>query len=169
MQVDAAFIDFGWPMGPFQMGDLAGLDIGWRNRKALGKTAVLADTLCQRGHFGQKTGRGWYRYEANSRDPLPDLEVAALIEDTASSLRIARRRISDQEIIDRTLLPMIREGEKILAEGIAARASDIDLVWVHGYGFPKAKGGPMFYGERMKEQPADFAERTTVPPVSPAS
>jgi 3-hydroxyacyl-CoA dehydrogenase len=122
--------------------------------------------LCQRGRFGQKTGRGWYRYEANSRNPLPDPEVAAMIEKTASRLGIARRQISDLEIIDRTLTPMIREGEKILAEGVAARASDIDLVWVHGYGFPKAKGGPMFYSEQIKSGAALAAIQREGAPLS---
>ncbi|TIP00009.1 MAG: 3-hydroxyacyl-CoA dehydrogenase [Mesorhizobium sp.] len=144
-QVDKAFIDFGWPMGPFQMGDLAGLDIGWRNRKARGQTAVIADTLCERGHFGQKTGRGWYRYESGAREPVADPDVEALIRAKAAELGIARREIGAEEIIERTLYPLINEGAKILEEGIAARASDIDVVWVNGYGFPIGKGGPMFW------------------------
>lgn len=144
-QIDKVFTDFGWPMGPFQMWDLAGLDIGWRNRKAQGKTAVIADTLCEQGRFGQKTGRGFYLYESGSRTPTPDPEVAALIEAKAKELGIERREISAEEIIERTLYPMINEGAKILEEGIAARASDIDIVWVNGYGFPIGKGGPMFW------------------------
>ncbi|TPJ60087.1 3-hydroxyacyl-CoA dehydrogenase NAD-binding domain-containing protein [Mesorhizobium sp. B2-7-1] len=144
-QVDKAFTNFGWPMGPFQMGDLAGLDIGWRNRKARGQTAVIADTLCEQGHFGQKTGRGWYRYEAGSREPVADLEVEALIRTKAEELEIARREIGADEIIERTLYPLVNEGARILEEGIAARASDIDVVWVNGYGFPIGKGGPMFW------------------------
>ncbi|TPI30177.1 3-hydroxyacyl-CoA dehydrogenase [Mesorhizobium sp. B3-1-6] len=144
-QVDKAFTDFGWPMGPFQMGDLAGLDIGWRNRKARGQTAVIADTLCERGHFGQKTGRGWYRYESGAREPVADPEVEALIRAKAKELSIARRQIGADEIIERTLYPLVNEGAKILEEGIAARASDIDVLWVNGYGFPIGKGGPMFW------------------------
>lgn len=144
-QVDKAFTDFGWPMGPFQMGDLAGLDIGWRNRKARGQAALIADTLCEQGHFGQKTGRGWYRYESSAREPIADPEVEALIRAKAAELGIARREIGAEEIIERTLYPLVNEGAKILEEGIAARASDIDVVWVNGYGFPIGKGGPMFW------------------------
>jgi 3-hydroxyacyl-CoA dehydrogenase len=127
------------------MWDLAGLDIGWRNRKAQGKTAVIADTLCEQGRFGQKTAKGFYLYENGSRTPTPDPEVAALIEAKAKELGIERRDIAADEIIERTLYPMINEGAKILEEGIAARASDIDIVWVNGYGFPIGKGGPMFW------------------------
>ncbi|MDX8446419.1 3-hydroxyacyl-CoA dehydrogenase NAD-binding domain-containing protein [Mesorhizobium captivum] len=144
-QVDKVFSDFGWPMGPFQMGDLAGLDIGWRNRKARGQTAVIADTLCEEGRFGQKTGRGWYRYESGSREPLADPEVEALIRAKAADRGIEARAIGTEEIIERTLYPLVNEGAKILEEGVAARASDIDVVWANGYGFPVGKGGPMFW------------------------
>jgi 3-hydroxyacyl-CoA dehydrogenase len=144
-QVDKAFVDFGFPMGPFQMADLAGLDIGWRNRKTLGIKAAIADTLCEQGRFGQKTGRGFYLYEEGSRAPKPDPQVQALIEDKARERGIARRVVPAEEIIERTLYPLVNEGAKILEEGIAARASDIDLVWVNGYGFPIGKGGPMFW------------------------
>ncbi|RUU31138.1 3-hydroxyacyl-CoA dehydrogenase [Mesorhizobium sp. M6A.T.Ce.TU.002.03.1.1] len=144
-QIDQAFTDFGWPMGPFQMGDLAGLDIGWRNRKARGQTAIIADTLCEQGHFGQKTGSGFYRYENGSRTPAPNPHVEALIRDKAAEKGIAPRTIGVDEIIERTLYPMVNEGAKILEEKIAARASDIDVVWVNGYGFPVGKGGPMFW------------------------
>ncbi|MBZ9675411.1 3-hydroxyacyl-CoA dehydrogenase NAD-binding domain-containing protein [Mesorhizobium sp. ES1-1] len=144
-QIDKAFTDFGWPMGPFQMGDLAGLDIGWRNRKARGQAAVIADTLCEQGRFGQKTGRGFYLYEAGARSPVADPEVETLIREKAAERGIAARAISAGEIIERTLYPLVNEGAKILEEGIAARASDIDVVWVNGYGFPVGKGGPMFW------------------------
>ena len=144
-QIDQAFTDFGWPMGPFQMGDLAGLDIGWRNRKARGQTAVIADTLCEQGRFGQKNGRGYYLYEAGARTPVPDPQVEALIRDKAAEQGIAPRAIEAEEIIERTLYPLVNEGAKILEEGIAVRASDIDVVWVNGYGFPIGKGGPMFW------------------------
>ncbi len=146
-QVDKAFTDFGWPMGPFQMIDLAGLDIGWRNRKALGKTAVIDDALCEQGRFGQKTGKGFYRYEDGSRTPSPDPEVTALIEAKARDAGIDRREIPADEITERTLYPMINEGAKILEEKIAARPSDIDIVWTNGYGFPIGKGGPMFFAD----------------------
>ncbi|WP_157016988.1 3-hydroxyacyl-CoA dehydrogenase NAD-binding domain-containing protein [Mesorhizobium xinjiangense] len=147
-QVDKVFTDFGWPMGPFAMGDLAGLDIGWRTRKSLGKTAAIADALCEQGRFGQKTGKGYYIYESGARKPVPDPEVAALIEEKARERGINRREISAEEITERTLYPMINEGAKILQEGIAARAGDVDIVWVNGYGFPVGKGGPMFWAEQ---------------------
>ncbi len=146
-QVDKVFTDFGWPMGPFAMGDLAGLDIGWRNRKANGRTAAVADALCEAGRFGQKTGKGFYLY-ADGRTPTPDPEVAALIEAKAGERGVNRRTISDEEIAERTIYPMVNEGAKILEEGIAARASDIDIVWVNGYGFPVGEGGPMHWAER---------------------
>ncbi|MBZ9806671.1 MULTISPECIES: 3-hydroxyacyl-CoA dehydrogenase NAD-binding domain-containing protein [unclassified Mesorhizobium] len=144
-RIDKAFTDFGWPMGPFQMSDLAGLDIGWRNRKARGQAAVIADTLCEQGRFGQKTGRGFYLYEAGARMPVSDPEVEALIREKAAEKGIASREISAEEIIERTHYPLINEGAKILEEGIAAHASDIDVIWVNGYGFPIGKGGPMFW------------------------
>jgi 3-hydroxyacyl-CoA dehydrogenase len=156
-QIDQAFTDFGWPMGPFQMGDLAGLDIGWRNRKARGQTAVIADTLCEQGRFGQKTGRGFYLYEASERTPVPDPQVEALIRDKAAEKGIVPRAIGAEEIIERTLYPLVNEGAKILEEGIAARASDIDVVWANGYGFPVGKGGPMFWAGL--EGPAKLIER----------
>ena len=146
-QIDRVFTDFGFVMGPFAMWDLAGLDIGWRNRKSLGKTAVIADALCEQGRFGQKTGKGMYLYENGSRTPKPDPEVAKLIEDKAAERGIERRAVSDQEIIERTLYPMVNEAALILEEKIAARPSDIDIVWTNGYGFPIGKGGPMFWAD----------------------
>ncbi len=146
-QIDRVFTDFGWPMGPFAMGDLAGLDIGWRNRKALGKSAVIADALCEMGRFGQKTGKGFYLYEEGQRTPKPDPDVARLIEEKAREAGVNRREIPDSEIMERTLYPMINEGARILEEGIALRASDIDVVWIYGYGFPRGKGGPMFFAD----------------------
>ena len=146
-QVDKVYTDFGWPMGPFAMWDLAGLDIGWRNRKSQGKTAVIGDALCEQGRFGQKTGKGVYLYEAGSREPKPDPEVEQLIEDKARERGVNRRDISAEEITERTIYPMINEAAKILEEKIAARASDIDIVWTNGYGFPIGKGGPMFWAD----------------------
>ncbi|TPM35207.1 3-hydroxyacyl-CoA dehydrogenase NAD-binding domain-containing protein [Mesorhizobium sp. B2-3-5] len=172
-QIDKAFTDFGWPMGPFQMGDLAGLDIGWRNRKARGQTAVIADALCEQGRFGQKTGRGFYLYEAGARTPVPDPEVEALIRGKAAERGIAPRAIGAEEIIERTLYPLVNEGAKILEEGIAARASDIDVVWVNGYGFPAGKGGPMFWAglegpARIVERLEYWHQRTGRPVFKPA-
>jgi 3-hydroxyacyl-CoA dehydrogenase len=146
-QVDRVFTDFGFVMGPFAMWDLAGLDIGWRNRKSLGKTAVIGDAVCEMGRFGQKTGKGMYLYEDGSRTPKPDPEITALIEQKAKELGVERREISDQEIIERTLYPMVNEGARILEEKIASRSSDIDIVWINGYGFPVGKGGPMFWAD----------------------
>ncbi len=156
-QVDAVLTGFGLPMGPFAMGDLAGLDVGWRVRKHRTAQGVLkgryaghvADRLCEQGHFGQKTGRGYYRYEAGSRTPLPDPAVEALIRKTSAELGIARRPISDEEILARCLYPMINEGAKILEEGIALRPGDIDIIWINGYGFPAHRGGPMHYADSI--------------------
>ncbi len=147
--VDGALTEFGFPMGPFAMGDLAGLDVGWRMRKANNLTAAIADRLCEMGRFGQKTGRGFYLYEKGSRAPVPDPEVEALIKETSNSLGIERRSIESQEIIERLLYPMVSEGAKILDEGIAQRPSDIDVVWVYGYGFPAWRGGPMYWADSI--------------------
>lgn len=147
VEVDKAFTDFGFLMGHFAMADLAGLDIGWRNRKAFGRTAVIGDALCEAGRFGQKTGSGFYSYVDGPREGKPDPWVDALIEEKARELGINRRDIDATEIIERTIYPMINEGARILEEGIAARPSDIDLVWVYGYGFPVGKGGPMYWAE----------------------
>lgn len=148
-QVDAVVTKFGIPMGPFAMGDLAGLDIGWRSRKDRGIKSEIADALCEAGRFGQKTGKGYYKYEAGSRAPLSDPDVEKLIIDTCARLGLKRREISDDEIHERMIYPMINEGARILEEGIAARASDIDVVWLYGYGFPVYRGGPMFYADQV--------------------
>jgi 3-hydroxyacyl-CoA dehydrogenase len=154
-QVDKVITDFGLPMGPFAMGDLAGLDVGWRIRKAQGKpkderySGTLGDRLAEEGRYGQKTGKGYYRYEAGSRTPIPDPEVEKLVLEVSKELGIKRREIGDEEILKRCIYPMINEGAKILEEGIALRASDIDIIWINGYGFPAYRGGPMHYGERL--------------------
>jgi 3-hydroxyacyl-CoA dehydrogenase len=147
-QVDAVATKFGM-MGPLAMGDLAGLDIGWRSRKDSGLTSPIEDALCERGRFGQKTGAGYYRYEKGSRSPIPDPEVDALIVETSRELNITRRTFDDEEIHQRLIYPLINEGARILEEGIASRASDIDLVWLHGYGWPARTGGPMFLGDQI--------------------
>ncbi|KMK66408.1 3-hydroxyacyl-CoA dehydrogenase NAD-binding domain-containing protein [Puniceibacterium sp. IMCC21224] len=146
-QIDAAFRALGWPMGPCEMQDLAGLDISWRNRKALGRVDALPDHLCGLGRFGQKTGSGWYSYHAGDRTPHPDPAVELIVTKLAADAGITRRNLSDAEIIDRTHGPMIAEGRSILRDGIAARASDIDVIWVQGYGFPRDLGGPMFWDD----------------------
>jgi 3-hydroxyacyl-CoA dehydrogenase len=157
-QVDKVLTDFGLPMGPFAMGDLAGLDVGWRIRKArraagtLGLerySGTIADRLCEMGRFGQKTSAGYYRYETGSRAPLPDPAVEEVIAKVAQEQGVTRRKISDEEILSRCLYPMINEGAKILEEGIALRASDIDVIWIYGYGFPAHRGGPMFHADSV--------------------
>jgi 3-hydroxyacyl-CoA dehydrogenase len=147
--VDAALTDFGFPMGPCAVGDLAGLDVGWRARKARGTPAPIADALCEAGRFGQKTGAGYYHYEPGSRAPHPDPEVERIIVAESAKRGIKRRQIRADEIVERTLLPMVNEGARILEEGIATRAGDIDVIWVYGYGFPVHRGGPMFYADAM--------------------
>lgn len=154
--IDRVLYDFGLPMGPFQMADLAGLDIGWRVRQRQAATrpthlrySPVADRLCELGRFGQKTGAGWYRYEPGDRTPRPDPIVEQLIRTTAADLGIPRRSIPDDEIIPRCLYPLVNEGAKILSEGLALRASDIDVIWMHGYGFPRYRGGPMFWADRV--------------------
>jgi 3-hydroxyacyl-CoA dehydrogenase len=148
-QVDGALVEFGFPMGPFAMGDLAGLDVGWRNRKSLGVKAEIADAICEAGHFGQKTGQGFYMYEAGSRAAKPSPEVEKLIVDSSARLGIKRREISKQEIIERLIYPMINEGARVLEEGIAQRPGDIDVIWIYGYGFPIWRGGPMHYADSV--------------------
>ncbi len=154
-QVDGAIYDFGLAMGPLAMGDLAGLDVGWRIRKEfkhLEKPGVriphVADALCELGRFGQKTGKGYYAYDAN-RKPSPDPEVTALIEKVAKDYGIQRHAVTNEEIIERTIYALVNEGARILEEGIALRAVDIDIVYLNGYGFPAWRGGPMFYADTI--------------------
>ena len=153
-QIDKAIYDFGLPMGPYQMADLAGLDVSWRIRKAQAPTrpahlrySPIADRVCEMGRFGQKTGAGWYRYAAGSRVPIPDPLIHELVTGVSAELGIARRTISEDEIVPRCLHPLVNEGAKILDEGLALRASDIDVIWMHGYGFPRYRGGPMFWAD----------------------
>ena len=144
--VDRVAYDFGWPMGPFQMSDLAGLDIGWS--KDTSKGATIRERLCELDRRGQKTGAGYYDYDARRNRSNPAL-VEKLILDFAAEKGVTRRRIDDQEILERLVYPMVNEGAKILAEGIAQRASDIDVVWIYGYGWPVYRGGPMFYADTV--------------------
>jgi 3-hydroxyacyl-CoA dehydrogenase len=155
-QVDAALTDFGTAMGPLAVGDLAGLDVGWRIRKeyrhlepAGRRAPLVADRLCEMGRYGQKTGAGWYRYPEGSRAPVADPEVERLIEESARGAGIARRTIAPEEIVERTVYALVNEGARILEEGIALRAVDIDIVYVHGYGFPAYRGGPMWYADTV--------------------
>jgi 3-hydroxyacyl-CoA dehydrogenase len=154
-QVDRAVEKWGMAMGPFRMSDLAGNDIGWairkrryRERPEL-KYSKIADRLCEQGRFGQKTGLGWYRYEAGRRDAIPDPAVEKMIADYAKETGVQRRRIDDEEIANRLIFALVNEGAAILEEGIAQRASDIDMVYLTGYGFPLYRGGPMFYADEV--------------------
>ncbi len=144
--VDRVLYDFGLPMGPFAMSDLAGLDIGWSKEKSQG--ATIRDVLCEMDRRGQKTGAGFYDYDEN-RNAKPSPVVEKIILDFADKKGINRRKISDDEILERCIYPMINEGAKILEEGKAIRSSDIDIVWINGYGFPVYRGGPMFYGDTV--------------------
>jgi 3-hydroxyacyl-CoA dehydrogenase len=154
-QVDRAMEKFGMAMGPFRMGDLAGNDIGWAIRKRIAaedpksRKLVIADRLCEMGRFGQKTGAGWYRYEPGRRDAIPDPVVDQVIAEARKALGIMPRRIDDAEIVERCAYALVNEGARILEEGIAARASDIDIVYLTGYGFPVFRGGPMMYADSV--------------------
>ncbi|MBW8754766.1 MAG: enoyl-CoA hydratase/isomerase family protein, partial [Sphingomonadales bacterium] len=148
-QVDAALTNLGFPMGPLATNDMSGLDIGYSIRKRRGTPFPIADAIVESGRLGQKTGAGYYRYEAGSRTPLPNAETEALIIATSEKLGIARRNIPEGEMVERLLFPLINEGARILGEGIALRASDVDLVWINGYGWPRHLGGPMFYADEL--------------------
>ena len=154
-QVDRAIEKFGFAMGPFRMGDLAGNDIGWaiRKRRALERPGMkyskTADLLCEKGRFGQKTGAGWYDYVAGKRDAIPNAEVVQMIEAHRASLGITPRKISDDEIVQRLVYSLVNEAAHILEEGIASKASDIDMVYLMGYGFPIHRGGPMNYADQV--------------------
>jgi 3-hydroxyacyl-CoA dehydrogenase len=154
-QVDRALTNFGMAMGIFAVDDMGGIDLAWRVRqeyKHLEKPGVrmpiVLEKLFHLGRYGQKTGAGWYRYDEN-RKPIADPEVHALIEKTAHEGGIARRHISDEEIIERSIYIMINEGAKILEEGYALRAADIDVIYLTGYGFPAYRGGPMWYADTV--------------------
>jgi len=155
-QVDNALLAFGMPMGPFQMNDLVGLDLGWRARKLAGMkpedvpiTARVADKLCELERFGQKTNRGFYVYPEGSRAGRADPEVVNIVEQTSAELGITRQDIDDEEVLKRCLYPLINEGARILEDGIAIRPCDIDIVYINGYGFPEVTGGPMFWADQI--------------------
>jgi 3-hydroxyacyl-CoA dehydrogenase len=144
--VDRVLVDFGLPMGPFAMSDLAGLDIGWS--AATSKRSTIREILCEEGRRGQKTGAGFYDYD-QARNAKPSVKVEGIIRDFAKSKGVEQRKIGDAEILERCTYPMINEGAKILEEGKAQRASDIDIVWINGYGWPVYRGGPMFYADTI--------------------
>ena len=152
-QVDKVMVDFGYPMGPFAVGDLAGLDIGaaGRRRRAAEnpnyRKLPIADKLVELGRFGQKTGAGWYRYEKGDRTPHPDPEVARIIKEVAAELKVTQKTFTDTEILHRLLFSSVNEACRILEEGKAYRASDIDVMWLHGFGFPRYRGGLMYWAD----------------------
>jgi 3-hydroxyacyl-CoA dehydrogenase len=154
-QVDKAVEKFGFAMGPFRMGDLAGNDIGWyiRKRRYVEKPEIVysktADLLCEMGRFGQKTGAGWYDYKPGDRKPYANTKVNEMIVGHSADIGVERRKVSDQEIVERLVYSLVNEGARILEEGIAMRASDIDMVYLTGYGFPLFRGGPMFYADTV--------------------
>jgi 3-hydroxyacyl-CoA dehydrogenase len=155
VEVDRALVDFGMAMGIFAVDDMAGLDVAWRIRQELGQFSELggrkplvADRLCEAGRIGQKAGRGWYRY-GEDRRPEPDADVIALIERVSAEAGIVRRSFSPAEIVERTIYALVNEGARVLEEGFALRASDIDVIYVNGYGFPAWRGGPMFHADRV--------------------
>jgi 3-hydroxyacyl-CoA dehydrogenase len=154
-QVDNALQRWGMAMGPFAMYDMAGNDIGWEIRKRRSTErpdmaySKVADRICEKGWFGQKAGRGWYRYEPGNRKPIPDAEVEKLLEQHRKDIGVKQRKIPDDEIVERCIYALVNEGARILDEGIALRASDIDMVYLTGYGFPPYRGGPMFYADQV--------------------
>ncbi len=172
-QVDKVLTDFGFPMGPFAMGDLAGLDVGWRVRQARGTKAPIADALYEAGRLGQKTSAGYYHYEPGSRAPLPDPEVERIIVEVSKALGVERKPISEAEMLERLVYPMINEGAKILDEGVALRPGDINVIWIYGYGWPVYRGGPMHYADgigldKIAARLAEFARRFNEPALEPA-
>ena len=153
-QVDRVLSDFGFALGPFAIIDLAGLDIGWRIRKRQGiqpgmRYSAIADKICEMGRFGQKTGRGYYTYEQGPRTPIPDPVIEQLIEKESELLGIERRTITDEEILERCIYGLVNEGAALLDEGIAQRASDIDVIYIYGFAFPAYRGGPMCYADTV--------------------
>jgi 3-hydroxyacyl-CoA dehydrogenase len=179
-QVDRALTDFGMAMGIFAVDDMAGIDVAWRIRQELGhfqapgvRPPLVADKLCELGRYGQKTGRGWYRYD-EQRKATPDPEVIDLIRSTATAAGIPQRTFDDREIVERCLYALVNEGARIVADGSAQRASDIDVIYANGYGFPSWRGGPMFYAdrvglaavyERIRQFERDHGDRWTPAPL----
>jgi 3-hydroxyacyl-CoA dehydrogenase len=157
-QIDRALVEFGLPVGPFGMQDIAGIDVGARIRQFLratgraraeGPESQVPDRLYEMGRYGQKTGAGWYRYEAGSRQPIPDPRVEEIAVEEAGKRGVGRRPINDDEIVARTMTALANEGAAVLGEGFARRAGDIDVIYCYGFGFPRYRGGPMFYAETI--------------------
>ena len=155
-EVDGALYNFGMAMGPLATGDLSGLDVSWRIRKEYRhletpgqRHPLVADRLCELGRFGQKSGSGWYRYNPNDRTRTPDPEVEKIIQECSKAAGIQRRTVAPEEIIERTIYALVNEGARILEEGFALRAVDIDIIYINGYGFPVYRGGPMWYADRV--------------------
>ena len=164
---------YGMAMGPCATGDLAGLDIGAAVRKARGTVAPIADALFAAGRYGQKTSKGWYMYD-EKRTRIVDPEVERIILDIAEKMQVRRRKIEDSEILERMLLPMVNEGARILEEGVAARAIDIDVIFCNGFGWPAWRGGPMFWADRMglkavRDKLAQYAAATNDPNLKPCA
>ncbi|MGH6995520.1 MAG: 3-hydroxyacyl-CoA dehydrogenase NAD-binding domain-containing protein, partial [Stellaceae bacterium] len=147
--VDQAMVEFGFPMGPFAAADLAGLDVSWRMRKAHGIAFPVADALCEAGRYGQKTGKGYYRYEAGSREGLADPETDRIVNEVRARLGITPKPIAAGIIVERLIYPMVNQAARLLEAGVALRPGDIDLIWINGYGFPAWRGGPMFYADQI--------------------
>jgi len=154
-EVDNAMTDFGMAMGPLAVGDLAGLDVGWRIRKEYRhlekpgiRQAFAGDQLCEMGRYGQKTGAGWYKYDEN-RQPAPDPQVAGWVKQWAAEQGVTQRKISAEEIVERCIYALVNEGAHILEEGYALRAVDIDIIYINGYGFPAYRGGPMWHADTV--------------------
>jgi 3-hydroxyacyl-CoA dehydrogenase len=154
--LDRALYDFGMAMGPMAMSDLAGVDVGWRVRQEHkhleepgNRVSGIVDRLYELGRYGQKTGAGFYKYEAGNRSPIPDPEVEKIIDECARNAGVTRRTITPEEIVERTIYALVNEGARILEEGIALRAVDIDIIYVFGYGFPAHRGGPMWYADTV--------------------
>jgi 3-hydroxyacyl-CoA dehydrogenase len=174
-QVDAALTNMGFPMGPLTTNDMSGLDIGYSIRKRRGTPFPIADAIVESGRLGQKTGAGYYRYEPGDRTPYPNPDTEAVIIATSEKLGITRREIAEDEMVQRLLFPLINEGARILEEGIALRASDVDLVWINGYGWPRYLGGPMFYADevglpaivaKLREMAAETPGDPSLPPAA---
>ena len=171
--VDAAALAFGFAMGPLAVSDLAGLDVGMRARRARGVRAAIADAITDLGRYGQKTGKGYYRYEPGQRTPLPDTEVEAIIVAESKKAGVQRHSLSQDEISNHLIYPMINEGARILDEKIAQRPGDIDVIWVYGYGWPAWRGGPMHYADavgltKIRDWLADKAKKTGDKRLEPA-
>ena len=168
--IDRTLVNWGMAMGPNAVGDLAGLDVGYKARLERPVTVDdpcfyrVSDMLVELGRYGQKTGKGMYLYEEGSRTPVPDPDVSSLIRKEAQRLNVPQRDIAEDEIIERCIYSLIVEGARILEEGIALRSGDIDVVWMNGYGFPRYRGGPMHYADavgpgRILATASEFCER----------